>query len=304
MSAPPLALPDPPAGFRRLRLAQSWGWQHLLAGGEGPPLFLVHGLGGSHLDYLRLLPFLGSHFTCLAPDLPGHGLSSKPDVSYGTDFFCQTLVELAEALGVDRADWVGHSLGGQVVLWLAASRPQGVGRVAALCPGGGHSQRQPLQRGLLWLLTSGDRFRFFSPRLLNLGLSHVFGQPYLGPDTWSGMAEVRRFNQAFWAAQPQPLLERALIRSARGVLEHSLLGKLGGLTRPVLLVEGQGDRLIPAGQTAALWRDLPPGNQRVSLPGGHVPPYQAPEALAEVLLAFLLPGVDTARDEVYTTSNP
>jgi len=304
MSTPTVHPPDPPAGFRRLRLAQSWGWQHLLAGGEGPPLFLVHGLGGSHLDYRLLLPHLGKRFTCLVPDLPGFGLSAQPDVSYSTDFFCQTMVELAEALGVGRADWVGHSMGGQVVLWLAASRPERVGRVAAICPGGGHQGRQGSRRGLLRLLTSGDRLRFFHPRLLDLGLSHVFGQPYVGADTWPGMAEVRRYNQAFWDTPQRPLLERALIRSARGVLDHSLVGRLGGLAGPVLLVEGQGDRVIPAGQTAALWESLPPGNQRVSLPGGHMPPYLEPERLAEVLLTFLRADVDTARHGVYTTGNP
>ncbi|MCA1905576.1 MAG: alpha/beta hydrolase [Desulfarculus sp.] len=296
--------PPPPPGFRRLRLAQSWGWQHLLAGGDGPPLFLIHGLGGSHRDFLSLLPHLGRHFTCLVPDLPGFGLSAKPDASYRTDFFCQTLVELTEALGVDRADWVGHSMGGQIVLWLAASRPERVGRVAAIGPAGGHHRRQPAQRCLLWLLTNGDRFRFFHPRLLDLGLSHVFGQPYFGPDTWPGMAEVRRYAHAFWSTPERPRLERALIRSAKGVLDHSLLDRLGGLARPVLLVEGQGDRVIPARQTADLWGALPPGNQRVSLPGGHMPPYLEPEGLTQVLLAFLRQNVDTGRHGGYTTDNP
>ncbi len=297
--------PPTPPGFRRLRLAQSWGWQHLLAGGDGPPLFLIHGLGGSHRDFLSLLPRLSQHFTCLAPDLPGFGLSAKPNASYSTDFFCQSLVELAEALGVARADWAGHSMGGQIVLWLTASRPERVGRVAAICPAGGHTAPGSVQRTLLWLLTSGDRFRFFHPRLLDLGLSHVFGQPYLGPDIWPGMAEIRSYNQAFWDTPQRPRLERALIRSARGVLAHSLLGKLDGLASPVLLVEGQGDRVIPPRQTTALWEALPPGTQRVSLPGGHMPPYLEPERLAEVLLAFLVAGkVDTARHGGYITGNP
>ena len=304
MSGQPTTLLPPPPGFSRRWLAQSWGWQHLLAGGEGPSLFLVHGLGGSHLDFLALLPHLGRHFSCLIPDLPGHGLSAKPDVSYTTDFYCQTLEALADGLGVARADWAGHSMGGQVVLWLAASRPERVKRVAAICPAGGQAGAEPARRALFWLLTSGDRLRFFHPRLLDLALSHVFGQAYRGPDAWPGMAEIRRYTHAFWSTPERPLLERALIRSARGVLEHPLRDRLGGLARPVLLVEGQGDRVIPAGQTANLWRALPPGNQRLTLPGGHMPPYLAPQRLAEVLLAFLRPSVDTAQAAVYTTSNP
>jgi pimeloyl-ACP methyl ester carboxylesterase len=55
----------------------------------------------------------------------------------------------------------------------------------------------------------------------------------------------------------------------------------------VLLVEGQGDRVIPPAQTQALWPELPPGSQRVELPGGHMLPYRTPGPLAEVFLAFL-----------------
>ncbi len=304
MSGQGPALPPPPPGFRRLWLAQSWGWQHLLAGGEGPPLFMVHGLGGSHLDFLALLPRLGQDFTCLVPDLPGFGFSSKPDVSYDTEFFTQTMADLAGGLDLSRAAWVGHSMGGQVVLWLATSRPDLVERVAAICPAGGRDHPGLAHQGLFQLLTSGDRFRLFHPRLLDLALSHVFGQPYLGPDTWSGMAAVRQRMRDFWSQPRRPLLERSLIRSARGVLGHPLRGHLDGLAMPVLLVEGQGDRVTPPRETANLWRALPPGARRQTLPGGHVPPYLAPERLGEVLLAFLRPGVDTAMGGVYTTNRP
>ena len=55
----------------------------------------------------------------------------------------------------------------------------------------------------------------------------------------------------------------------------------------MLLVEGLGDRVIPAGQTQALWPELPPASARVGLPGGHMLPYLSPAPLLEVLLPFL-----------------
>lgn len=279
--------PPPPPGFQRLWLARDWGSQHLLAGGDGPPLFLVHGLGGSHLDFAAMLPALARYYTCIVPDQPGYGLSAKPDVTYAIPFLADSLVGLATELGIGNARWVGHSMGGHAVLWLGASRPELVTRLAAVCPAGGHDGRNRVRRALLATLTTGDdRLLWYSPGLMDFALRFIFAQPPWGT-AWPGMAAVRERFQAQWAGPERPLLERSLVRSARGVLNHPLLGRLEGLRAPVLLVEGLGDRVIPASQTAALWPQLPPGSQRVQLDGGHMLPYRTADTLAEVLLAYL-----------------
>lgn len=277
---------DPPPGFRRLWLRRPWGWQHLLTGGRGEPLFLVHGLGGSHLDFAALLPALASRYTCLVPDQPGFGLSAKPDLDYSIEFFAESLTGLAAELGLGRARWVGHSLGGQVTLWLGATRPGLVIRLAAICPAGGQRgpnlARKALRRALA---TKDGRLRFYHPRLMDLALDFVFAQPPWGP-VWDGMPPVRARFQAQWAGPERPLLERSLVRAGQGVLAHPLAGRLGGLGCPVLLVEGLGDRVIPAAQVQNLWPQMPPDSQRVALPGGHMLPYLTPGPLGEVLLAW------------------
>ncbi|MFH1057228.1 MAG: alpha/beta hydrolase [Pseudomonadota bacterium] len=282
----PFAAPPPP-GFQRLWLARDWGSQHLLAGGDGPPLFLIHGLGGSHLDYAAMLPVLARHYTCLVPDHPGYGLSAKPDASYSIPYLAESLAGLAAELGIEKARWVGHSMGGHAVLWLGATRPDLVARLVGLCPAGGHDGRNRVRRALLATFTTrDDRLLWYSPGLMDFTLSFIFAQPPWG-QAWEGMAAVRARFSAQWAGPERPLLERSLVRSAQGVLDHPLLGRLGGLRTPVLLVEGLGDRVIPASQTAAMWPQLPPGSQRVQLDGGHMLPYRTPGPLAEVLLAYL-----------------
>lgn len=278
---------DPPAGFRRVWLRRDWGWQHLLAGGQGEPLVLVHGLGGSHLDFAAMLPALASRYTCLVPDQPGFGLSTKPDVDYSIEFMTGAMAGLAAELGLFRARWLGHSLGGQVTLWLAATRPELVSRLVAVCPAGGHDGGSLGRKALrAAMATREDRLRFYHPRLMDMALDFVFAQPPWGP-AWEGMPPVRARFHAQWGAPERPLLERSLVRAGQGVLAHPLLGRLAGLRAPVLLVEGRGDLVIPAGQTQALWPALPPASQRVKLPGGHMLPYRCPERLNQVLLPFL-----------------
>src|SRR3954463_15970017 len=92
--------------------------------GEGPPLILVHGLGGAASNWTALLPLLLPGRRLVVPDLPGHGGSpALPGVS-GLEPFADRVAAVAEREGMLRAPVVGHSLGGMVVLRLALRRPE------------------------------------------------------------------------------------------------------------------------------------------------------------------------------------
>jgi pimeloyl-ACP methyl ester carboxylesterase len=95
-------------------------------GGEGPPLVLVHGLGGAASNWGELTPLLEPSRRLLVPDLPGHGGSTAlPGVS-GLEPFADRVAAVAEHEGMLPAPVVGHSLGGMVVLRLALRRPDAV----------------------------------------------------------------------------------------------------------------------------------------------------------------------------------
>jgi pimeloyl-ACP methyl ester carboxylesterase len=287
----PSPYPRPlPAGFAQHWLKLADGWLRLVAGGQGPALMLVHGLGGSAEDFYDLAPRLAQRFTCLLPDLPGFGLSHKPDAPYSVPWLAQQMTEMTDLLGLEHAHWLGHSLGGQIVLLLAKENPRLVRRAVALCPAGGQPALSRPQECLLGLLARGDRLRLFSPLLLRLAAAYIFSQPLWGPPTWPGFPEFLARLQAQWSGPDRPLRERALIRAARGVLSLPLTGQLGALSAPVLLLEGLGDHVTPAVQTQRLWESLPPGQPRERLPGGHMVPYLAPEELARRVLVFLESG--------------
>jgi pimeloyl-ACP methyl ester carboxylesterase len=95
-------------------------------GGEGPPLVLVHGLGGAASNWTELAPLLAERHRLLVPDLPGHGGSSALPAVSGLEPFADRVALVAEREGMLPAPVVGHSLGGMVVLRLALRRPADV----------------------------------------------------------------------------------------------------------------------------------------------------------------------------------
>jgi pimeloyl-ACP methyl ester carboxylesterase len=95
-------------------------------GGEGPPLVLVHGLGGAASNWTELVPLLARRHRLLVPDLPGHGGSSALPAVSGLEPFADRVALVAEREGMLPAPIVGHSLGGMIVLRLTLRRPADV----------------------------------------------------------------------------------------------------------------------------------------------------------------------------------
>ena len=82
--------------------------------GEGPALFLIHGIGARRATFDRLVEGLSDQFTCISYDLRGHGLSPLPAGQFGLDDLVDDLEELRARLGIGQAHFAGHSLGGMI----------------------------------------------------------------------------------------------------------------------------------------------------------------------------------------------
>jgi pimeloyl-ACP methyl ester carboxylesterase len=79
-----------------------------------PPLLVLHGFPTAGYDYAGVLPALGAGRRVLLPDLPGHGLSGKPDRRYGIRWFADCVEGAVAALGVDEVDLLTHDVGDSV----------------------------------------------------------------------------------------------------------------------------------------------------------------------------------------------
>lgn len=82
--------------------------------GEGPALFLIHGIGARRATFDEMVAGLKDRFTCISYDLRGHGLSPLPKGRFGLDDLVADLEELRDRLGVSQAHFAGHSLGGMI----------------------------------------------------------------------------------------------------------------------------------------------------------------------------------------------
>lgn len=82
--------------------------------GQGEPLFLIHGIGARRATFAKLVPALKDRFTCISYDLRGHGDSPVPSGRFGLDDLVDDLEALRRKLGIERAHFAGHSLGGMI----------------------------------------------------------------------------------------------------------------------------------------------------------------------------------------------
>lgn len=109
--------------------------------GEGAPILFLHGSGPGASGYSNFklnYPVLAeAGYQCIVPDLPGYGLSDKPeDVEYINDFFIDTMRAFVQALNVGPVTLLGNSLGGAIALGYALAYPDEVAKLILMAPGG------------------------------------------------------------------------------------------------------------------------------------------------------------------------
>src|SRR4051794_29923234 len=104
--------------------------------GNGPLLVLLHGIAGSSATWETAIGRLSERHTVIAPDLLGHGASSKPRGDYSLGAYANGVRDLLGALGEERGTIVGHSLGGGVAMQFAYQFPQACERLVLVSSGG------------------------------------------------------------------------------------------------------------------------------------------------------------------------
>jgi pimeloyl-ACP methyl ester carboxylesterase len=247
--------------------------------GHGDPLVLVHGLGGSRRSWDAVLPFLHPHRDVVALDLPGFGGSSSlPAAPPHTPAMLAAAVErLLDALGLDRPQVAGHSLGGWVALELAARGR--AGSVTAVCPAG------------LWPSTMARRGRrqlrqkrflaVTSRRIAPLLLSSRTGRRALLAGLCARPADVAT-GLAIDAAADLAAAD-GFLPVYRGTVGSRFTGA-SALSLPIHVLLAERDRLLqPADNRCSV--ELPPATTWSLLAGcGHLALWDDPAAVAAAIL--------------------
>jgi pyruvate dehydrogenase E2 component (dihydrolipoamide acetyltransferase) len=264
-------VPDDADGGAELQTADVGGRKISFAGAgqDGDVILLVHGYGGDRNSWLFLQEPLAAKYRVYALDLPGHGTSAK-DVGDGTlDVLADAVTGVLDALGADRAHLVGHSLGGAVVLAVAARDSGRIASLTLIAPSGFGAE---INTGYL---------RGFADAQTRRELKPVAGQLFADESlvTRQLVDDLLAYKRLDGVDESlHTLLGTLLDGDAQRGDSAAALAALGGVT-PVTVVWGRADRIIPAAQAESVT-----GAVRHLIDGaGHMPQMERP---AEVQAAI------------------
>jgi haloacetate dehalogenase len=110
---------------------------HLVQGGSGHPILLLHGYPQTHVCWHRIAPVLAKHFTVVCPDLRGFGDSAKPQsdpehLAYSKRVMAQDQVEVMQSLGFEQFAVIGHDRGARVAHRMALDHAEKITKLALL----------------------------------------------------------------------------------------------------------------------------------------------------------------------------
>jgi pimeloyl-ACP methyl ester carboxylesterase len=244
---------------------------------HGAPVVLIHGYTDNARDWVPLIPYLSKKFRLIAVDIRGHGRSDKPECCYTRIDFAYDIKLLLDALHIERADVVGHSLGSMITQVLAEEWPGRVRRVVLISSTGG-------------------------PRAGSVPRKPAFDYA----------AEIRKLKEPIdpdspfmiaWWASPKPVNEEFIRRQRRdaariplavwlAVLEqgagfNDLQLGLPKLKAPALLIWGSEDSIMEEEGRETLREGLPRAEVKVFQGLGHNPFWEDPEGVAGVINRFL-----------------
>ena len=287
---------DDPGRLRFRTVRTRTGRLSVAEAGAGQPVLALHGLGGTKASFLPTLAALApAGYRVTAVDLPGFGESDKPiGAPYDAAWFARRVLDVLDALELDRAHLVGNSMGGRIALETGLTDRDRVGSVVLLCP------------AVAWL-----RDRPWAPflRLVRpeLGLFQPAPRPVVeglvrrlvpgGADGWAA-AGVDEFLRAFLTPRGRAAFYAALrnIYLDEPGGDNGFWPRLGTLECDSLFIWGRHDGLVPAAFRHHVEAALPRARHYV-LDCGHVPQLEAPRethgAMEEFFAERPLPAAKT-----------
>jgi pimeloyl-ACP methyl ester carboxylesterase len=235
---------------------------HSVHAGSGDPVVLLHGLSGSHNWWRYTVPALARDYSVHVPELVGFG-RSRSRRHPGIGEMASLMMEWLDELGVERPHVVGHSMGGQIAVHMAAAQEPGVARARSRV------------RTLTLVCASG------LPRAVSVRGAARFVGGTLPPRRW-GVAEFLP-TMAIDALRAGP---RRILRASRDLLMDDVTPLLSHITCPSLVIWGALDPLVPLSHGEQYARALD-ARLVVIADAAHNVMADRPEEFNPVLLDFL-----------------
>jgi pimeloyl-ACP methyl ester carboxylesterase len=250
--------------------------------GAGSSIVVLHGLADSERTWWPVMAELGKSHRVFGLDLPGCGLSARPDASYRLDWQARVVASWLDYVGITSCDVVAHSYGGGLALWLLLYRPAVIRRMALVAPGGlGEEVAIELRLAALpfiveragqpWMRSVTRLQTWLNGRSLSPSQRRRLYQVNTTPGTARAFARTVR-DVISWRGQTRHILDR--VREIRDL-------------PAIALFWGENDRIIPIRHGEALCSTLENCTLERFPGAGHFLHWEDPRALAAALLRYL-----------------
>jgi len=242
--------------------------------GDGPPIFLIHGIGASRHGWDGVIRRLRQSYRCITYDLRGHGVSPMPPPPYSLDDLVEDLEALRQELGIPKAHFIGHSLGGMIGPAYARRHPDRVRSLGLLSTAAGRSTDDSAK---VKAVVAAMRERGIAPVLETL--------------------KERWFTPEFAAARPDVVarrLQQVIDTDAKVFLsvfdiyaETEIAPWLSEIEAPSLVLTGEFDGGCPPRLNQFIASQLPRAELVILPKLRHAILLEAPEQVAPHILEFL-----------------
>ena len=239
---------------------------------RGTPVVLLHGYSDSRRSYDRVLPLLPSSLRVFAVTQRGHGDSGKPEAGYAAADFAKDLAAFLDAMGIDSAIVVGHSMGSIVAQRFAIDYPARTRALvleAALAPRMGNHEVRELWKTVSTVADPVD------PAFVRDFQQSSIARP-VPSDFFEGVvADSLKVPARVWKGALEPLTTM------------DFLPQLGRIAVPTLLIWGDRDAIVARAEQDVLQKSIV-GSRLLTYAGtGHSPHWEEPERYVADLIAFV-----------------
>ena len=240
---------------------------------SGVPVILLHGLSDSWRSFEYVLPHLSESVYAVAPSQRGHGNSERPEEGYEYSDFATDAAALMDALQIESAIIVGHSLGSSVAKRFAIDYPDRT-RGVILVGSANNWPANPAVRGL-WESAIKPMEDPVDPDFVREFQESTIAQPIAESYMDIIVEESLKVPARVWKA------------TVLGSLEHDLSGELGRIQAPTLIIWGDQEELASREDQDEQVEAIPNAELKVYEGVGHGVHWEEPEKFASDLMRFI-----------------
>jgi 3-oxoadipate enol-lactonase len=230
--------------------------------GDGEALLLIMGYGAYSGHWTPVIPNFSRQYRVIVFDNRGTGRSDKPNMPYTIKMMADDARGLLDAIGIESAHVLGESMGGMIAQELALNYPD---RVKSLILGctfcGGTMVIQPTPEALEFL-TSPEMAKLSVEERARMTVPWLWNQEFIDKNP-----EAVEMYVAITSEYPTPI--HGFVCQAQAVAAHNTYDRLSQIKAPTLVIVGDADRIIPAGNSAILASSIPNAELVILKNAGH-----------------------------------